>query len=35
MERFHEINREFKKNKDEGLPHSLDNVRPGGKMKFY
>ncbi len=34
MERFHEINRTFKQNRDEGLPHSLNDIRPGGKMKY-
>jgi len=34
MEDWHSINREFKKNGDEGLAHSLDDIRPDGKMRF-
>ena len=32
MNEFHDINKEFKKHGEEGRPHSIDDIRPGGKM---
>ena len=31
---FHNINREFKKHGTEGLPHSLDDLRKEGRLRY-
>lgn len=34
MREWHGINKEFKKHGEEGKVHSLDDIRPDGKMKI-
>lgn len=35
MKEFSEINREFKKHKEEGRRHSIDDLRPDGSKLIY
>ncbi len=35
MKEFSEINREFKKQGEEGRKHSIDNLRPDGEKLIY